>query len=480
MSVGGRGEMEGGPLREATLSGSPAQKRVNRPQPQAGSISPLPHRPGPHSQVGDSQRGHPRPSSPPRYEAAIRSPHPTPALAPRRRSAPRHPFSASIQPRQPRSAGFQKAPCTPTPSPLGPPPSTAPTDGPPTPPGLDLSPKAQRSQALATQATNPPKMHLRPPRPAACHGHGRGHPRGRPSAVCAGARGGCGGRGRDSHAPPPARARARERRVRTWSRNCSVASRSGRRAEPPARAPPDPPPPRAPPPAAGDRANVRCGRAPPRRCRAPYGQHQPQERCGCPWQIGSSHALLGAAPQEPEFRPPAPTRGDSRRFILAGGEDQSMNFAPHRCPARLGSAAHLETEPQSSLSLARQPSPTPSGGRNSRQALCGSRSDREREGRSERGGESLSPPRPRERLEPPPPGRRGERASAVAVAAAAAAAAAAATVGARCRPRPARLNFGPGEPPPPPPEPRTGVSGATAAARPGPAAARAPPGPRHT
>ncbi|XP_043425973.1 basic proline-rich protein-like [Prionailurus bengalensis] len=259
MSVGGRGEMEGGPLREATLSGSPAQKRVNRPQPQAGSISPLPHRPGPHSQVGDSQRGHRRPSSPPRYEAAIRSPHPTPALAPRRRSAPRHPFSASIQPRQPRSAGFQKAPCTPTLSPLGPPPSTAPTDGPPTPPGLDLSPKAQRSQALATQATNPPKMHLRPPRPAACHGHGRGrgHPRGRPSAVCAGARGGCGGRGRDSHAPPPARARAWERRVRTWSGNCSVASRSGRRAEPPARAPPDPPPPRAPPPAAGDRANVR-------------------------------------------------------------------------------------------------------------------------------------------------------------------------------------------------------------------------------
>ncbi|XP_053057643.1 basic salivary proline-rich protein 4-like [Acinonyx jubatus] len=183
MSVGGRGEMEGGPLREATLSGSPAQKRVNRPQPQAGSISPLPHRPGPHSQVGDSQRGHRRPSSPPRYEAAIRSPHPTPALAPRRRSAPRHPFSASIQPRQPRSAGFQKAPCTPTPSPLGPPPSTAPTDGPPTPPGLDLSPKAQRSQALATQATNPPKMHLRPPRPAACHGHSRGHPRGRPSAA---------------------------------------------------------------------------------------------------------------------------------------------------------------------------------------------------------------------------------------------------------------------------------------------------------
>ena len=68
------------------------------------------------------------------------------------------------------------------------------------------------------------------------------------------------------------------------------------------------------------------------------GQHQPQERCGCPWQIGSSHALLGAAPQEPEFRPPAPTRGDSRRFIPAGGEDQSMNFASHRCPARLGSA----------------------------------------------------------------------------------------------------------------------------------------------
>lgn len=80
-------------------------------------------------------------------------------------------------------------------------------------------------------------------------------------------RGGCGCRGPESHAPPPARARARERRVRTWSRNCSVASRSGSRAEPPARAPPDPPPSRAPPPAAGDRA---CGgRALPWRCREP-------------------------------------------------------------------------------------------------------------------------------------------------------------------------------------------------------------------
>lgn len=60
------------------------------------------------------------------------------------------------------------------------------------------------------------------------------------------------------------------------------------------------------------------------------------------------------------------------------------------------------------------------------------------------------------------------------------------TVGVRCHPRRARVSLRQGEqsslqppPPPPPPEPRAGVSGA-AAARPGSAAARALPGPRHT
>jgi hypothetical protein len=40
--------------------------------------------------------------------------------------------------------------------------------------------------------------------------------------------------------------------------------------------------------------------------------------------------------------------------------------------------------------------------------LSSSRSRRGREGRSECGGELLSPPRPGQRLEPPPPGRRGK------------------------------------------------------------------------
>lgn len=313
--------MERGPLREATLSGSPAEKRINRPQPQAGSISPLPHRPGPHSQVGDSQRGHRRPSSPPRYEAPIRRPHPTPALAPRRRSAPRHPFSASIQPWQPRSAGFQKAPCTPTPSPLGPPPSTAPTDGPPTPPGLDLSPKAQRSQALATQATNPPKMHLRPQRPAACHGHGRGHPRGRPSAARPSApRGGRDSAAWASHVPSCVGHAGLDRCARGLRRPWPGLPRA------PARARPRPGAPGA---DLEPKLQRRLAQWPPRRAprprpagpapsaRAPAGRWRPSERAVAERRRGAAGRLVRQSAGAPA--PTASLLSHSCRFLPAPG-----------------------------------------------------------------------------------------------------------------------------------------------------------------
>lgn len=61
------------------------------------------------------------------------------------------------------------------------PPSTAPTDDPPNAPRPRPATHGPALTARATQATNPPEMHLRPPRPAACHGHG--HPRGLPSAA---------------------------------------------------------------------------------------------------------------------------------------------------------------------------------------------------------------------------------------------------------------------------------------------------------
>lgn len=75
----------------ATLSNNPTQEhrshKVPHTLPQPGSISPLPHCPGRHSQVDNTQRDHCIHSSPSQIHGRDRAP---PTLSPRRRSAPRH------------------------------------------------------------------------------------------------------------------------------------------------------------------------------------------------------------------------------------------------------------------------------------------------------------------------------------------------------------------------------------------------------
>lgn len=291
--------MEGGPPPQAqqsastTLSDSPTQEHMSRQVPTP-SPSPGTSRPSPTTQVST-----PRWTRPSETTAYI-----PPSLPAIRRCDPQRPphrwrwrpDTRSLPPhnRVSRNEPPSRRLHAPPPPPLGAHPHPQHPKSPPSPPGLDLPPIAQRPQAHATQATNPPEMHLRPQRTAACHRYG--HPRGCPGAPgprrrraggtpqpgppasgaawaarvrargalgMTGVRGGTRGRrgedcGAGPRTPPPGSARYRPGSEAAASPRALATAP----AEPPARAPPAPPPRRAP---------AQCWRPSTRwrRCRAP-------------------------------------------------------------------------------------------------------------------------------------------------------------------------------------------------------------------
>ena len=136
-----------GALRDS-LSPEP-RSRTPSPSP-ARPGPPLPHSPGPHSQVD----AHP----PPRFRAG---PAPDSDQHPDAPSPPPHPLVSRDLPPSRRLRA-------PSPPPLGRPPHHRSRS----PPGLDLPLMAP----LPREGSDLPEMHLRPPRTAARHGHPRGRP----------------------------------------------------------------------------------------------------------------------------------------------------------------------------------------------------------------------------------------------------------------------------------------------------------------
>lgn len=182
---GGEG---GGQRRVGGRSPTPSPAECfNHPQRQPHSRTHVPS--GPYTLPPSPGTSHPSPTTPqrdhriysflpppPPYAAAIpqRPPHRWRwRWRPDTRSPPPH---NRVSRNEPPSRSLHAPP----PPPLRAHPHPQHPKSPPAPPGLDLPAIAQLPQAHATQATNPPAMHLRPQRTAACHRYG--HTRGCPGA----------------------------------------------------------------------------------------------------------------------------------------------------------------------------------------------------------------------------------------------------------------------------------------------------------